>query len=215
MNQFIREPINGFTHLAGAVLSFAGLLMMVAKAASSSASPMTMAAVVIFGLSLMLLYSASATYHMAVARDRVIGFLRRLDHSMIFILIAGTYAPYCLVSLEGKAGWIMFSIILGVAAAGVIFKMVWFKSPRWLSTALYIGMGWMIVFAASPLAGSLSTTGMALLVTGGILYTIGGIIYGIKPRFMKSKYMGYHEIFHIFILLGSLSHFLSVYLYVL
>ncbi|WP_071458695.1 PAQR family membrane homeostasis protein TrhA [Bacillus massilinigeriensis] len=215
MNQFVREPINGFTHLAGAILSFAGLLMMVAKAAYVSPSEEVMTAVVIFGVSLMMLYSASATYHMAVARDKVIHFLRRLDHSMIYILIAGTYAPFCLITLNGKTGWILFSVILAAAVAGVVFKLVWFESPRWLSTALYIAMGWMIVFAASPLSNSLSAGGMALLVSGGVLYTIGGMIYAIKPRFMEMKHIGYHEIFHVFILLGSLAHFLSVYLYVL
>lgn len=215
MNAYIREPINGLTHLAGAVLSFAGLLAMVIKAASGSSSTLGIMAVIIFGISMILLYSASATYHMAIAKDKAIAFLRRLDHSMIFVLIAGTYTPYCLISLNGTTGWVMFAVISIAAVSGVVFKMVWFNCPRWLSTALYIIMGWMVIFVASPLAGSIPRAGLALLIIGGVLYTIGGVIYGAKPNFLRTKHMGFHEIFHIFILLGSLAHFLSVYLYVL
>ncbi len=215
MNNYIREPINGLTHLAGAVLSFIGLLAMVIKAAMTTPSPLVLSAVIIFGVSMILLYSASATYHMVIARDTVIAFLRRLDHSMIFVLIAGTYTPFCFISLNGKTGALLFSIISGIAISGVVFKMVWFNCPRWISTALYIAMGWMIVFVFSPLTGSLSSVGLFLLILGGIFYTVGGIIYGAKPKFLETKYLGFHEIFHIFILLGSLSHFLTVYLYVI
>jgi hemolysin III len=215
MNHYIREPINGLTHLAGAVLAFIGLLAMVIKASGNSASSLSISAVIIFGISMILLYSASATYHMVIAREKVIQFLRRLDHSMIYFLIAGTYAPFCLITLKGVTGWVLFSVIMLAAVLGIVFKMVWFSSPRWLSTGLYIAMGWLIIIAAPPLSGSLPPAGMALLVSGGILYTIGGVIYGFKPEFMKSKHLGYHEIFHIFILLGSLAHFSSVYFYVL
>jgi len=215
LNNYIREPINGLTHLAGAILSFVGLLAMVVKVSMTTPSPLAIAAVIIFGVSMILLYSASATYHMVIAKDKVIAFLRKLDHSMIFILIAGTYTPFCFISLNGKTGALLFSIIASVAVAGVVFKMVWFTCPRWLSTSLYLVMGWMIVFVFSPLAGSLNPIGLFLLILGGLFYTIGGVIYAAKPKFLQSKYMGFHEIFHIFILLGSLAHFLSVFLYVL
>lgn len=188
---------------------------MVIKASNTTASPLAITAVIIFGISMILLYSASATYHMVIAKDHVIAFLRRLDHSMIYILIAGTYTPFCLISLKGVTGWVLFSIITLAAISGVIFKMVWFHCPRWLSTSLYLILGWMIVFVISPLAGSISTIGLTLLIIGGLFYTVGGVIYATKPEFLKSKYMGFHEIFHIFILLGTLAHFLSVYLYVI
>ncbi|MEH7300607.1 PAQR family membrane homeostasis protein TrhA [Neobacillus drentensis] len=215
MNNYIREPINGLTHLAGAVLAFVGLLALVIKTAMTDPSPLAITAVIIFGVSMILLYSASATYHMVIAHDKVIAFLRRLDHSMIFVLIAGTYTPFCFISLNGKIGAILFSIISSVAISGVVFKMVWFTCPRWISTALYIAMGWMIVFVFSPLTGSLNPMGLVLLILGGIFYTIGGVIYGAKPKFLETKYLGFHEIFHIFILLGSLAHFFSVFLYVI
>ncbi|WP_338752238.1 PAQR family membrane homeostasis protein TrhA [Bacillus sp. FJAT-52991] len=215
MNLYIREPINGLTHLAGAILSFVALLAMVIKASITMGSAVAIAAVTIFGISMMLLYSASATYHMVIAKDHIIAALRRLDHSMIFVLIAGSYAPFCLISLNGVGGWILFGIITLTAICGVAFKLIWFQCPRWLSTMLYIVMGWMIIFAISPLAANLSTAGLLLLVLGGVFYTIGGIIYAIKPNFLSFKHMGFHEIFHIFIMLGSTAHFLSVFLYVL
>jgi hemolysin III len=215
LHNYIREPINGLTHLAGAILAFVGLLAMVIKAATTTTSPLAITAVIIFGVSMILLYATSATYHMVIARAKVIAFLRRLDHSMIFILIAGTYTPFCFISLDGKTGMILFSIIAAVAICGVVFKMVWFNCPRWISTALYLVMGWMIVFVFSPLAGSLNPFGLFLLSLGGIFYTIGAVIYGAKPKFLKSKYLGFHEIFHILILLGSLSHFFTVFLYVI
>ncbi|UOE94971.1 hemolysin III family protein [Alkalihalobacillus sp. LMS39] len=215
MNNYIREPINGITHLAGAVFAFFGLLAMVIKAASSDGTILDIAAVIVFGISMILLYSASATYHMVIAKDKVIAFLRRIDHSMIFVLIAGTYTPFCLISLNGVTGWVIFSIVSLIGISGVLFKMIWFQCPRWISTALYIGMGWIIIFAVTPLSETLSSKGLLLLIGGGLLYTIGGVIYGLKPKFLQIKSMGFHEIFHIFILLGSFAHFLCVYMYVL
>ncbi|MGN7175263.1 hemolysin [Paenibacillus sp. FSL R5-0490] len=215
MNSYIREPINGLTHLAGAILSFAGLLAMVIKASLTTSSPIAITAVAIFGISLMLLYSASATYHMVIAKDKVIAFLRKLDHSMIYVLIAGSYTPFCLITLNGVTGWVLFGIVTAVALSGILFKMIWFNCPRWLSTALYIAMGWIIVFAFSPLSESLSSAGVLLLLLGGILYTIGGVIYAVKPKFLEFDHMGFHEIFHIFIMMGSMAHFLCVFMYVI
>ncbi|MCD8501962.1 MAG: hemolysin III family protein [Bacillaceae bacterium] len=215
MNTYIREPINGLTHLAGAVLSFIGLLALVIKASLTTGSAIAIMSVAVFGISMLLLYSASASYHMVIARNSVISYLRKIDHAMIFLLIAGSYTPYCLITLRGLKGWVLFSAIMSIAIAGILFKMIWFHCPRWLSTTLYIVMGWLVIFFAAPLAENLAATGLLLLIGGGVLYTIGGIIYAIKPKFLETKYLGFHEIFHIFILLGSLTHFLSVFLFVL
>ncbi|MBT2637616.1 MULTISPECIES: hemolysin III family protein [unclassified Bacillus (in: firmicutes)] len=215
MNTYIREPINGLTHLAGALLSFAGLLALVIKASITTGSALAITSVAIFGISMILLYTASATYHMVISKDSVIAFLRKIDHSMIFVLIAGTYTPFCLISLNGVTGWTLFGIITFAALCGILFKMIWFKSPRWLSTSIYIVMGWMVIFVVPPLSSVLSPAGIYWLVAGGIMYTIGGVIYALKPDFLRSKHLGFHEIFHIFIMLGSTAHFLSVYLYVL
>lgn len=215
MNLYIREPINGFTHLFGAILSFVGLLALVIKASMEIGSPIAITAVIIFGVSLILLYSASATYHMVVAKDQIIAFLRKIDHSMIFVLIAGTYTPICLISLDGVTGWVLFSVINGLAILGVLYKLIWFRAPRWLSTALYVIMGWIIVFFSSSLLEVLSSTGMLLLILGGVAYTVGAVIYWLKPKFLQFKHMGFHEIFHIFIMVGSLFHFFCIYFYVL
>ena len=215
MGTYVREPINGFTHLGGAILSFAGLLALVIKTTLNNPSTVDITAVIIFGVSLILLYAASATYHLVIASDKVIAFLRRIDHSMIFILIAGSYTPFCLIALQGPRGWILFSIIATIAVCGVLFKMIWFKCPRWISTCVYIGMGWIAIFIMKPLYNSISFGGILLLVLGGVFYTIGAVIYGLKPKAIKFKNLGFHEIFHIFILLGSLCHFISVYKYVI
>lgn len=215
MTNYIREPFNALSHLAGAVLSFVALLAMVIKVSTAGAPSLYIASVIIFGISLILLYSASAIYHTAVTKDRMIAFLRKLDHSMIYVLIAGSYAPFCLIALNGTTGYIVFSIVAIAALSGVLFKMLWFNSPRWLSTALYIVLGWVIVFAIVPLSSALGSEGLFWLIFGGAMYTIGGIIYAFKPKFLESKYLGFHEIFHLFILAGSLSHFFAVYFYVL
>lgn len=215
MEHFIREPFNALSHLAGAALSFVALLAMVIKTSAAGSPAFHIAAVIIFGVSLMLLYTASTIYHSAVMNDSVIAFLRKLDHSMIYILIAGSYAPFCLIALSGITGYIIFSIVAIAALSGVLFKMVWFNSPRWLSTALYILLGWVIVFAIVPLSSALGFGGLFLLIFGGAMYTIGGVIYAVKPSFLESKHLGFHEIFHLFILAGSLAHFCAVYFYVL
>ena len=215
MGRYTREPINGFTHLGGAILSFFGLLALVIKTTLTNPSIVDISAVIIFGISLILLYSASATYHLVVASEKVISFLRRIDHSMIFVLIAGSYTPFCLIGLKGVTGWISFIIIATIAICGILFKMIWFKCPRWISTCIYIGMGWISVFLIKPLSNSIPLGGIFLLVLGGVFYTIGAIIYGIKPEALKLKKLGFHEIFHIFILLGSLCHFFAVYKYVI
>ena len=132
MGTYIREPINGFTHLGGAILSFVGLLALVIKATLTGASAIEITAVIIFGISLILLYSASATYHLVMASDKVIAFLRKIDHSMIFILIAGSYTPFCLIALKEHKGWILFAIVASIAICGVLFKMIWFNCPRWI-----------------------------------------------------------------------------------
>ncbi|MDR0880804.1 MAG: hemolysin III family protein [Clostridioides sp.] len=215
MGKYTREPINGFTHLAGAILSFIGLLALVIKASIDKPSIISITSVIIFGLSLILLYTASTVYHLVKSSDKVISWLRRLDHAMIFILIAGSYTPLCLVALKGKTGWVMFSIIATIAIAGVCFKMIWFDCPRWISTLIYIGMGWIAVFIMGPLYRAISLNGTILLLGGGLLYTVGAVIYAVKPKFLEFKKFAFHEIFHVFILLGSLSHFFCVFSYVI
>jgi hemolysin III len=211
----LREPINSITHFAGAGLSILALIAMLIKVIINDGSSIAIISVTIFGISLILLYTISATYHGVISTEKVIFNLKRLDHSMIFILIAGSYAPFCLLAIGGSFGTTMFTIMMSIAAFGIIFKLCWFNCPRWLQTSMYIAMGWSAVFMLKPLSAVLPLTSIFWLVLGGILYTIGGVIYGAKPKKLKIKNFGFHEIFHIFILLGSLSHFICVFTYIL
>lgn len=215
MEKYFREPINSLTHWVGSILSLFALIAMLTKGLINNASSIAIVSVVIFGISLISLYSVSATYHGVITSEKIIFRLRKLDHSMIFILIAGSYAPFCLIALGGSKGTIFFTTIASIALAGILFRMLWFNCPRWLQTALYIGLGWAAIFMIKPLSQVLSPISLFLLVLGGVLYTIGGVIYGIKPKKLQLGKFGFHEIFHIFIILGSLSHFICVFTYLL
>lgn len=215
LEKYFREPINSLTHLVGAILSLFALIAMLTKVIITNPSAVSITSVVIFGISLILLYTVSATYHGVITSDKIIFRLRKLDHSMIFILIAGSYAPFCLIALGGSKGTVFFATIASIAIAGILFRMLWFNCPRWLQTALYIGLGWAAIFMLKPLSQALSPISLALLVLGGVLYTVGGVIYGIKPKKLQLGKFGFHEIFHIFIILGSLCHFICVFTYVI
>lgn len=215
MEKYLREPINSLTHWIGAILSLFALIAMLAKGIVNNASAVAIVSVAIFGISLILLYSVSATYHGVITSDKIIFRLRKLDHSMIFILIAGSYAPFSLIALGGSKGTVFFSIIASIAIAGILFRMLWFDCPRWFQTALYIGLGWAAIFMIKPLSQVLSPISLFLLVLGGVLYTVGGVIYGLKPKKLQLGKFGFHEIFHIFIILGSLCHFICVFIYLL
>lgn len=215
MEKYFREPVNSLTHLTGAILSLFALIAMLVKSVVNNVSSVAILSIVIFGISLILLYSVSATYHGVITSDKIISKLRKLDHSMIFILIAGSYAPFCLIALGGSKGTIFFATIASIAIAGILFRMLWFDCPRWLQTALYIGLGWAAIFMIKPLSSVLNPISLFLLVLGGILYTVGGVIYGLKPKKLQLGKFGFHEIFHIFILLGSLCHFICVFIYLL
>ncbi|GAA0750117.1 MULTISPECIES: hemolysin III family protein [Clostridium] len=215
MEKYLREPINSLTHWIGAILSLFALIAMLTKGLLNNASTVSIVSIVIFGISLISLYSVSATYHGVITSEKIIFRLRKLDHSMIFILIAGSYAPFCLIALGGSKGTVFFTTIASIAVAGILFRMLWFNCPRWLQTSLYIGLGWAAVFMIKPLSQVLNPASLYLLVLGGILYTVGGVIYALKPKMLKFGKFGFHEIFHIFIILGSLSHFISVFSYIL
>lgn len=215
MYKYLREPLNGLTHIIGAGLSLIGLIALIIKAIITNSSLMTIVSVILFGVSMILLYSASATYHSVISTEKVIYTLKKLDHSMIFVLIAGSYAPFCLIALNNKVGFILFGAVLISAILGIIFKMFWVTCPKWVSSVMYIAIGWFAIFAIYPLSQVLIPKALFLLVLGGIMYTIGGIIYAFKDNKFQIGQFGTHEIFHIFIMLGTLCHFLAVFLYVI
>ena len=216
MSQYLlkaRDPISSFTHFLGAIFFAAATFVLVGKTLSiHSWSPKILVGVIIFGVSLVALYSASAAYHYSNGSKKKIMVLRKLDHSMIYVLIAGSYTPILLKYLPQKESLVFVSIMWACAAIGILIKLCWFSAPRWLQTVLYIAMGWAILFDIS-IFKEMSGVALFLLAAGGISYTIGGIIYILKkPNF--SADFGFHELFHIFVLLGSAFHYLMVLFYV-
>ncbi len=214
MSLKFRDPVNGFTHLAGAVLSVLALIMLVYKAVEYS-TVWQVVSFTIFGVSLILLYTASTLYHLLPLSEKGVQMLRRIDHMMIFVLIAGTYTPLCLVPLRGVWGWSLLASIWTFALAGIILKAVWLKAPRWFSTCLYLIMGWLVVIAFLPLMRSVPGPGLTWLVVGGWLYSIGAVIYALKRPQFAFKWFGFHEFFHLFVMAGSFSHFWLMYRYIL
>lgn len=205
INKF-REPVSGFTHLFGALFSIVGLIVLLANGISSN-NAWRIYTFLVFGISLILLYSASTIYHLVIASEKAVKVLRRIDHSMIYVLIAGSYTPICLISLRNRMGVPLFIAIWSLAVIGILVKNFWFGAPRWLSTGFYILMGWLVVLAIYPLSKALPVAALVLLVLGGVMYTIGGLIYAFKWPKITNKYFGFHEIFHLFVLAGSFCHY--------
>lgn len=214
MHTKMREPVSGLTHLFGAVLSLIGIIMLVITCLKNNMYS-NIFALLIFGVSLVGLYSASSIYHLVNSSKKTTSILRRIDHCMIYILIAGTYTPICLISLKGKSGIILLLIIWSMAVAGIALKLLWFDAPRWLYTLFYVVMGWAAVFTISPLSKILPVLAMFYLFAGGISYTIGAVFYALKKPVFKNNMFGFHEIFHIFVLIGSAFHFALMFQYVL
>ena len=215
MEKYLREPVNGLTHLIGAVLSIGALIAMIVKSYLAGSSGITFFSVLFFGISMILLYTASSVYHSVISSDKVIKALKRVDHSMIFILIAGSYAPFCLVVLNGKVGVALFSAVSICAVLGIAFKLLWVTCPKWLSSTMYIGIGWFAIFAIYPMSLALPKIALFWLVFGGVMYTIGGVIYALKKKQIRIGVFGNHEIFHLFIMMGTLCHFICVFRYII
>lgn len=208
----LKEPVNGLTHLVGAVLSVGGLALLIHKALTDG-TVWQVVSFGIFGASLILLYTSSAIYHLLACSERATRALRRMDHMMIFVLITGTYAPICLVALRGAWGWGLLSGVLVIAAGGIVMKSVWMDAPRWLSTLVYVILGSLVAVAFYPLSKVLLPGGIWWLAIGGASYIVGALVYGLKwPNF--SRNFGFHELWHLFVMGGSLSHFWFVFQYV-
>ncbi|MBN2899607.1 MAG: hemolysin III family protein [Clostridia bacterium] len=210
----MKEPVNTLTHFCGALLSVVALVVMILKGVGND-NTLQIASAIVFGISLILLFTASTVYHWVPSSEKVKGILRRIDHSMIYILIAGTYTPICLLALKGVLGWSLFGTVWALALIGIILKIVWLHAPRWLYTSFYLILGWMSVFFIVPLYRSLPLQGFVWLLIGGLMYTVGAVIYGTKSPKIRISVFGFHEIFHMFILAGSFSHFMMVERFIL
>ena len=209
----IREPGSALTHMLAALLTMIGATPLLIRAVMTG-SAITFAAMVVFITSMLLLYTASTLYHSLNIGGKVLTYFRKIDHMMIFVLIAGSYTPVCLLVLEPVSGRLLLCAVWGLALLGILIKAVWITCPKWLSSIIYISMGWTCLGVFGQLIHNLSSAQFGLLVAGGVFYTVGGVIYALKfPVFGgRFKYFGAHELFHVFVMLGSACHFIFMFL---
>ncbi|MBI2963251.1 MAG: hemolysin III family protein [Deltaproteobacteria bacterium] len=198
------EPFSCYSHLAGALAAIAGLAVLIVL---SEGDPWRLASFSIYGGSLILLYLASAFYHGLLVPIAQRKWLNRLDHVAIFLLIAGTYTPVCLITLRGGWGWSVFGVIWGAALAGALIKLFFPALPRRVSATIYVAMGWAALVAVVPLVRAFPPSALAWLLAGGLLYTGGAIVYTTRRPNPLPRVFGFHEIFHLFVLGGSAAHF--------
>ncbi|WP_325246350.1 PAQR family membrane homeostasis protein TrhA [Dysosmobacter sp.] len=213
---YAQDPVSCETHAIGAAAAFAGGFLFLIRALKVGAPTLALAAAMCFCLSMMALYSASAIYHFYPGTAQSGGvkrFLRKMDHGMIYVLIAGSYTPFCLVLLPQPKGTRFCLILWAVAIAGILAKLLWINAPRILSTMVYLIMGWAVVFVAKDFA-VLGQPCLTLVALGGVCYSVGAVFYAIKKPNISPRWT-FHEIFHLLILAGSLFHYLAVYFYVL
>ena len=215
MKFHLKDPGSSIPHFIGMLMAVFAATPLLIKA-SMNPDSVHVVSLGIFIFSMILLYGASATYHALDLSERANRILRKIDHMMIFILIAGTYTPVCLIVLGGAAGYGLLALVWGIAIVGILVKAFWITCPKWFSSVLYIAMGWVCVLAFTQILNSLSQAAFFWLLTGGIIYTIGGVIYALKlPVFnTKHKNFGSHEIFHLFVMGGSICHFIVMYFFV-
>lgn len=216
IKKHVKDPGSAITHFIGMLMAIFAAVPLIIKAAHEP-SPIYVVSIAIYAASLILLYAASTTYHTFDRSAKVNTILKKIDHMMISVLIAGSYTPICLLVLKGKLGIILLAIVWSFAIVGILIKAFWVFCPKWVSSVLYIGMGWTCVLAFTQLLNSMSPAAFGWLLAGGLIYTAGGVIYALKlPIFnMKHKDFGSHEIFHLFVMGGSICHFVVMYAFVL
>ncbi len=207
-----RKPLlRGYLHLVAAFVAVAGLIVL----ALLAGSPREYVGGAVFATSLILLYSVSATYHVITWGERARRWLKRLDHSMIFVLIAGSYTPFCLVLASDAWGFTILGIVWSIAAAGIALKVAWPDCPRWLGVSLYIATGWLSLAAGSEIIGTFGTVPLLMLAGGGALYSLGGVIYALQRPNPFPRVFGYHEVFHTLVIAASAVHYAVVAGYVM
>ena len=207
MQKFIREPVNSLTHWAGAILGLIGLIVLLIV---GWGTPAKIISLLIYGVSLIAMFSASATYHMVQAKDKVLLILRKIDHSAIYLLIAGTYTPFCINAFEGFWKWGLLSIIWALAIIGITVKIFIIRAPRWLNAGIYVVMGWLCIGAIGQMLAVLPAWVLTWLLIGGVTYTLGAVVYITKIFNFFPNVFGFHEVWHIFVMLAAAAHFVAV-----
>ena len=203
----IREPVNSLTHWGGAAFALFGLVALLIM---SWGTPAKVISLLVYGVSLILLFSASATYHMVRVKDKALEIFRKIDHAAIYLLIAGTYTPFCINVFTGFWKWGLLGLIWSLAIVGMAVKVLIVRAPRWLNAGIYILMGWISVAAAGQMLATLPVWVFAWLIAGGIIYTLGALVYITKIFNFVPGVFGFHEVWHIFVLLAAMAHFVAV-----
>ena len=216
IKKHIKDPGSAITHFIGMLMAIFAAVPLLIKAAHEP-SRIYIISITVYAISLILLYAASTTYHTCDRSERINTILKKIDHMMISVLIAGSYTPICLLVLKGRTGIILLSIVWGIAVIEMLIKAFWVFCPKWVSSVLYIGMGWTCVLAFTQILNALSPAAFGWLLAGGIIYTVGGIIYALKLPFFNTRHknFGSHEIFHLFVMGGSACHFILMYAFIL
>ena len=214
MNITIREPGSALTHFIAMLLALCAAVPLLVRAAVHSGVK-SLTAMTVFMISMVLLYAASTIYHSVNCSGRILRIFRKMDHMMIFILIAGTYTPVCLLTLPKPSGLMLLAAVWGIALVGIFIKGFWITCPKWFSSVLYIAMGWSCLSVLGQLFSLLPLHAFLWLLAGGLIYTAGGIIYALKLPLFDARHpmFGLHEIFHLFVMAGSLCHFVCMFCY--
>lgn len=208
-----KDPISALTHFIGFEGALLGMPVLLIKASISGMNLSGMISLAVFMVSMVMLYGASTAYHtfrVSPVKNKV---LKKIDHMMIFMLIAGSYTPMCTIVLQGGTGNRLLALIWTIAALGILFKAFWVTCPKWISSVIYITMGWAALLAFGEIYSNMATGGFILLVVGGVLYSVGGIVYALKIQNLVPGF-GAHELFHLFVLAGSLCHYIMMLLFV-
>ncbi len=203
----LREPVNSLTHYTGAIFAAVGSLALLIFGREGFLQNIALG---LYGLTLIQMFTASAVYHSARVTPRVLGILRKIDHSAIYLLIAGTYTPFCVLAFSGFWRWGFLAIIWALALSGVMVKVFIIHAPRWINAGVYVVMGWLCLFAVNEMLKVLAPDTIGWLLAGGIIYTLGAVVYATKRMNFKPGVFGFHEVWHIFVLLGAGAHFLAV-----
>ncbi len=211
MYKKLRDPVSGLMHLGAAVIAGLGLLALVYLGRDSVPKQMSL---FIYGVSLIAMFAASATYHLVNAQPATMKFLRKVDHSSIYLIIAGTYTPICLYFFTGFWQWGMIALIWTFALVGILVKLVFINAPRWLTVVIYLVMGWLGVFAIPEMLNAMPPGAIWWLFAGGIFFTLGAVVYARKKPDWYPNVFGFHELWHVFVILGCLCHFIVIAAYV-
>ena len=206
-----RDPWSALTHFIAFLAAIPAVPLLLMRAAAREGTIPALASLSIFAVSMILLYGASTAYHAFQLSPRGCRILKKLDHIMIFYLIAGSYTPICVIALSGAAARNLLILVWVLAAVGTVFVLCWVNCPKWVSSVIYIAMGWSCVTAMREVLASMPAVSARWLFFGGIAYTLGGVIYAIKPKSLRQKAFGVHEIFHVFVMAGSLCHYICMY----